>query len=110
MHLIGGDAEVAVWECVWDRNKEHNHVLEYDVLVAPHHCSWHSLSWDSWSDYGEDAEVSGDARHALGQARRGAMIVASSNRILDDDNDPACIRAKREYKAIAKDVKGSSFA
>ena len=105
-YLIGGDAEVAVWESVWDRNKERKHVLEYDVLVAPHHCSWHSLSWDSWSDCGEDAEVSGDARDALGQARRGAMIIASSNRILDDDNDPPCIRAKREYKAIAKDVKG----
>jgi hypothetical protein len=42
--------------------------LAYDVLLAPHHCSWHSLSWDSWSDYGEDAEVSSDARNALGQA------------------------------------------
>jgi hypothetical protein len=35
------------------------------------------------------------------------MIIASSNRILDDENDPPCIRAKREYKAIAKDAKGA---
>ena len=105
-YLIGGDAEVAVWERVWDLNKERKHVLEYDVLVAPHHCSWHSLSWDSWSDCGEDAEVSANARDALGQARGGAMIIASSNRILDDENGPPCIRAKREYKAIARDAKG----
>lgn len=105
-YLIGGDAEVGVWERVWERNKERKYVLEYDVLVAPHHCSWHSLSWDSWSDCGEDADVSADARDALGQARPGARIVASSKRILDDDIDPPCIRAKREYEAIAKEAKG----
>lgn len=98
--LFGGDAEVGIWEKVWDRNKSRKHVLEYDVLVAPHHCSWHSLSWDSWSDYGEDAEVSADARDALGQARSGAEVLASSKPIKDDDIDPPCIRAKREYKAI----------
>ena len=74
------------------------------MLVAPHHCSWHSLSWDSWSDYGEDAEVFPEMRATLSARRDRAMIVASSNRILDDDNDPACIRAKRDQKAIAKDV------
>src|SRR5208337_731400 len=85
-YLIGGDAEVGVWERVWDRNKERKHVLEYDVLIAPHHCSWHGLSWDSWSDCGEDAEVSKDARSALGQARPGAKIIASSKPVADDDN------------------------
>ena len=105
-YLIGGDAEVGVWEKVWDRNQESASVFEYDVLIAPHHCSWHSLSWDSWSECGEEAEVSEDARSALGQARFGARIIASSNPIVDDDNDPPCNRAKREYKAILKDVNG----
>ena len=45
--------------------------------------------------------------NALSQARSGATIVASSNAIKDDDNDPPCIRAKREYEAIAEDVAGS---
>ena len=34
-------------------------------------------------------------------------IVASSRAIKDDDIDPPCIRAKREYKAIANDANGS---
>ena len=105
-YLIGGDAEVGVWERVWDRNKERKHVLEYDVLIAPHHCSWHGLSWDSWSDCGEDAEVSKDARSALGQARPGAKIIASSKPVADDDNDPPCVRAKREYESILRSPKG----
>lgn len=105
--LTGGDAEVAIWERVWDRNAENaDEHLAYDLLLAPHHCSWHSLSCDSWSEKGEDAEVNEDARQALGQAREGAKIIASSKTIEDDDKDPPCIRAKREYEDIVDGVDG----
>ena len=104
--LIAGDAEVAIWERLWGRHESRPDWLSYDILLAPHHCSWHSLSYDSWSDQGEDAEVCQDARNALAQARDGATIVASSNPIKDDDNDPPCIRAKREYKSIVAGVAG----
>ena len=99
--LTGGDAEVAIWEKLWQRHDWRPEWLSYDILLAPHHCSWHSLSYDSWSDLGEDAEVCKNARNALSQARTGAMIVASSDPVKDDDNDPPCIRAKREYVSIA---------
>lgn len=101
--LTGGDAEVAIWERLWQRHDWRPEWLSYDILLAPHHCSWHSLSYDSWSDLGEDAEVCEDARNALSQVRTGAMIVASSDPVKDDDNDPPCIRAKREYVSIAND-------
>lgn len=105
--LTGGDAEVAIWERLWGRHKRRADWLSYDILQTPHHCSWHSLSYDSWSDLGEDAQVSENARNALSQAREGAVIVASSKAIKDDDNDPPCIRAKREYEAITKTARGS---
>jgi hypothetical protein len=105
-YLFGGDAEVAIWERVWDRNKQRANRLSYDVLISPHHCSWHSLSYDSWSELGEYAEVSAKARNALGQARNGARIISSSCAVVDDDNDPPCIRAKREYEVILKAVGG----
>ena len=105
--LTGGDTEVAIWEELWQRHWRHADWLSYDILQTPHHCSWHSLSYDSWSDLGEDAEVCEDARNALSQARSGATIVSSSNAIKDDKNDPPCIRAKREYVSIADDVKGT---
>lgn len=105
--LTGGDAGVAIWERIWDRNEtEAEENLGYDLLQAPHHCSWHSLSWDSWSQMGESAAVSDKARDALGQARSGATIVASSKPVKDDENDPPCIRAKREYESILKPVSG----
>jgi hypothetical protein len=104
--LVGGDAAVLIWERMWERFKNTPEVLEYDLLLAPHHCSWRTLSYDSWSDKGEDAELNDGARNALGQARSGATIVASSKEILDDEIDPPNIRAKREYKDILSDVDG----
>lgn len=98
--LTGGDAEVAIWERIWVRNKQDKEALEYDLLQTPHHCSWHSLSYDSWSEKREKGVVNPDARSALSQARSGAIIVASSGEIKDDDCDPPCIGAKREYQKI----------
>ena len=104
--LTGGDAEVVIWEKLWERHSDEPDWLSYDVLQTPHHCSWRSLSYDSWSDNGEDAKVCEGARKALSQSRDGAVIVASSKPIKDDGNDPPCIRAKREYEDIADDVNG----
>lgn len=107
--LTAGDAEVAIWERLWKRYKDTPDVLTYDLLLAPHHCSWHSLSHDSWSKMGEKVKVSADARAALGQARVGALVIASCKPIKDDDADPPCIRAKREYKSIVDDAGGLFF-
>lgn len=107
--LTGGDAEVFIWNRQWQRHKEESEVLEYDIMQAPHHCSWHSLSYDSWSECGEEAKLEADARKALSQTRDGAVIVASCKPIADDDSDPPCIRAKREYVAIVNEAKGQFY-
>ncbi len=104
--LTGGDAEVAIWERVWQTYKDTPGALNYNVLQTPHHCSWHSLSYDSWSQLKEKVKVAPDARAALGQAQFGAIIVASSKPVKDDDADPPCIRAKREYDDILSGVTG----
>lgn len=104
--LTAGDAEVAIWERLWDRHRHRANWLAYDLLQTPHHCSWHSLSYDSWSEKREEAQVSQKARGALSQAASGAHIVSSSKPIKDDDVDPPCIRAKREYEAILESVAG----
>jgi hypothetical protein len=106
-YLSGGDAEVAIWERLWKRHWFRSEWFEYDILLTPHHCSWHSLSYDSWSELGEYAEVCAGARSALSQTRKGPIIVASSEPIKDDENDPPCIRAKREYEDMAHAANGS---
>lgn len=100
-YLTGGDAEVGVWRRLRRKHGANTpQVLSYDLLLSPHHCSWHSLSSDSWSELGEQAQVDPDARDALAQTRDGAVVIASSKVVEDDDSDPPCIRAKREYVAI----------
>lgn len=99
-YLFCGDAEVAIWEKIWAEYSATPQLLSYDILITPHHCSWRSLSHDSWSDKGDDAEVSDDARSALASPNAGAFILASSKAVVDDENDPPCIRAKDEYESI----------
>lgn len=97
--LLAADAECFVWETLWSSYKEDKEKLKYDILQAPHHCSWHSLSYDSQSK--DDApKVSAVAKNALSQAKTGAAIVSQSKVIKDDDNDPPSKAAKDEYLTI----------
>jgi hypothetical protein len=107
--LTGGDAEVAIWERIWNKHKKSPLVLAYDLMQTPHHCSWHSLSYDSWSEKHEKAEVSKSARSALSQIRNAGKIVASSSPINDDDCDPPCYGAKQEYQKIAQSADGAFY-
>lgn len=106
--LTGGDAEVAVWERLWEIHSDNPDYLEYDLLQAPHHCSWHSLSYDSWSEK-DEPEVNDSAKKALSQTRDGAFIMSSSDPIKDDDNDPPCYGAKQEYSSIVDNADGKFF-
>ncbi|MCD6401541.1 MAG: hypothetical protein J7L73_06375 [Anaerolineales bacterium] len=95
--LLAADAECLVWETLWnDRSASE---LEYDILVAPHHCSWHSLSYDSQSE-DNDPKISPDAKNALSQAKIGACIVSQSKAIKSNDEDPPSKAAKDEYLTV----------
>lgn len=108
LFLTGGDAEVYIWEKLWEKHRNNTSNIEYDLLLTPHHCSWHSLSYDSWSE-SENPEVCQDARSALSQARDGAFIISSSRPVKDDKNDPPCWGAKKEYLSILRPVSGRFF-
>lgn len=107
--LTAGDAEVVCWEVLLRRLRPQNSVetsLMYDALQTPHHCSWHTLSHDSLTDYGENAQTDEDAIEALSHAKNDAYIIASSKPISEDDSDPPAYRAKQEYMKILEPVKG----
>ncbi|HEV2950433.1 MAG TPA: hypothetical protein VGX70_23840 [Gemmataceae bacterium] len=104
--LIGGDADVLIWEKLWEKHEKKPEVLAYDSMLTPHHCSWHTLSHDSRTDLGDDAQVSAHAKSALSQIRQGGYIIASSCPIKDDDCDPPCHAAKLEYESIVEGAEG----
>ena len=105
-YLTAGDAEVLIWEKLWEKHKKKPSVLAYDMLLSPHHCSWHSLSYDSRTEKGDDASVCEAAKSALSQVRAGGKIIASSCAIKDDDCDPPSHAAKIEYESIVTTQKG----
>ncbi len=97
--MMAADAECLVWETLWDKYKNDTDKLEYDILSAPHHCSWHALSYDSQSEC-EDPKTCKDAKKALSQNKEGAFIVSQSKIIKDSDSDPPSQAAKDEYLGI----------
>lgn len=100
--LSGGDADVAIWERLWNHHEKAGTTdwLSYDVMETPHHCSWRTLSYDRWSELGEKVKVCQEARSSLSQIRTGASIVASSRPIRKEEPNPPHERAKREYLSI----------
>jgi hypothetical protein len=100
--MMAADAECLVWETLWKRYKNDTKKLEYDILSAPHHCSWHSLSYDSQSEC-EDPKICKDAKKALSQNKNGAFIVSQSKIIKDSDSDPPSQAAKDEYLSIVQE-------
>lgn len=104
--LLAGDASVEAWEIIWEKFKGSPQKLSYDLLLAPHHCSWHTLSHDSYSE-SNNPKVSETAKNALSQARTGAVILSSSDPIKDDKSDPPNFGAKKEYESIVSSAKGT---
>jgi len=102
--LLAADAECFVWETLWSCYKRDKEKLKYDILQAPHHCSWHSLSYDSQSK-DDDPKVLADAKNALSQAKSGAAIVSQSKVIKDNDSDPPSKAAKDEYLTLVPEMR-----
>lgn len=101
--FMTADAECLVWETLWRKYKSETSKLEYDILLAPHHCSWHSLSYDSQSN-DDEPKVCEDAKSALSQCKEdGAFIVSQSKVIKGADEDPPSKEAKNEYVDIVNE-------
>lgn len=102
--LVGGDAEVKCWEVLHDKLKDNDCLdeLNYDVLLAPHHCSWRSLSNDSESEC-EDPKLNKSAHAALSRAKENAVILSSSQEFGKDTKTPPSKLARQEYEKILKD-------
>lgn len=90
--LLCGDAEHDIWQHIIDNNKDDDK-LKWNIFLAPHHCSW-----SFFNEANNKKEILPSAEKILGmQIGDKAHIIASSNEIKDDDNNPPCYEAKKEY-------------
>jgi hypothetical protein len=94
--IIGGDADHYVWEQILAKSQKNNNEdkLEWDLFLASHHCSW---TFFNDTPYEDNKEPKDYALEFLDYQNDGANIIASSAKILDNDNNPPCYQAKQEY-------------
>lgn len=97
--LMGDDTEVAVWKQMNELYGSDD--LKYDILLAPHHASWKSLSRGHASD--TKAIVVEEAKSALSHNNTGGYIVISANTLEnegDEERKKGRKRAVKEYENI----------
>jgi len=79
--ILGGDSTVGNWERIRKDNCDEE--LQYNILLAPHHCSRHTLGHGKDDEF----EFSDDAVSALSQTKDAAFIVLSA-RDFGEDTPP----------------------
>lgn len=91
--LMAGDAEHEIWQHIIDNNKD-DEKLKWNIFLAPHHCSW---TFFNEPDNKEEVKPSAET---IMKKQVGTMsyVIASSKEIKDDDDNPPCYEAKKEYK------------
>ncbi len=95
--LLGGDAEYQIWQHILENN-QNKETLQWDVFLAPHHCSW-----TFFNDTINKEEVQSSATKILSMRRNDeAYIVASSDEIKDEEPNPPHYEAMKQYKRSLK--------
>lgn len=94
MLLMAGDAEHEIWQHIIDNNKDDDK-LKWNIFLAPHHCSW---TFFNESSNKNEVKPSADTimKRQIGTQ---SYVIASSKEIKNDDNNPPCYEAKKEYKS-----------
>lgn len=96
--MFGGDSDHTTWAEILDRTKRYGNdkkevALNWHLFLAPHHCSWTFFNETS------DPEPQSTSLEVLDYAQKGAWIIASSKKIVNDDDNPPSAKAKKQYVA-----------
>ena len=87
--ILGGDETCDNWVDIINKNED----LTFDILLAPHHCSWHAIS-------NEDTHT-GKVHETISQffenSKDKAHVISSSKPIKRNNDNPPSYRAKNEY-------------
>jgi len=97
--MFGGDADYIAWGIILQKTIEHKTditegALDWDLFLAPHHCSW---TFFNDTPQEENKEPKEDSLEILRYRRIGGIVVASSKKVIDDDDNPPHYAAKQEY-------------
>ena len=75
--LLGGDANVEVWDRIWENYKNNADKLSWNILLAPHHCCIDVLARKNQEGKYEYSE---NALNALGQVEGDDLLYPAAKR------------------------------
>lgn len=112
LYLFGGDADHYIWKEIQNQSKNHNNdkKLDFDIFMAPHHCSWTYFNDVPYKKGVTDTPVDSSKNLITKHKTSGAVIIASSKQIKDDDDNPPHYPAKEEYIKLIGSGKFISLA
>lgn len=104
--LLGGDANVDVWDRIWENYKDNADKLCWHILLAPHHCSIDALARLNQEGRYEYCE---NALKALGQVEGDAYIISSSTEVKQNEDTQPSWEARNQYLKMLKDGDEARF-
>ena len=91
--MFGGDSGCAIFKKIVERSDEED--LQWDLFMAPHHCSWYFFNEQSYED---DSIPDKTSVELLKMHRKGAYVIASCKPVIDNGDNPPHFQAAKEYK------------
>ena len=112
LYLFGGDADHYIWDEIQEQSTAHDNEdkLDFDIFMAPHHCSWTYFNDVPYKKGETDKPVESSKNLIKDHKMKGAVIIASSKQIKDDDDNPPHYPAKEEYEKLIGSDKFISLA
>lgn len=112
LYLFGGDADHYIWDEIQEQSTAHDNEdkLYFDIFMAPHHCSWTYFNDVPYKKGETDEPVESSKNLIKDHKMKGAVIIASSKQIKDDDDNPPHYPAKEEYEKLIGSDKFISLA
>lgn len=106
--MFGGDADHIAWAEILDKTKRYGNdvrhqALNWDLLMAPHHCSW---TFFNDCPQKENPTPKNTSLEVLQNKRQNARVIASSKEIVNNDDNPPHYKAKELY---VKSVGSTNF-
>lgn len=97
--MFGGDSDHYSWKIILDKTKKYKNdvneqALNWDLFLATHHCSW---SFFNDRPQRENPKPTETSLEVLDYMRLGGKVIASSKKIVADDDNPPHYEAKQEY-------------
>lgn len=105
--LLGGDADHNIWAKIWEvstkKSNNNEDKLEWDLFLAPHHCSWTYFNDVPYNAKDENKNPKSFSLKILDKKVGNGQVIASCKLIKKNDDNPPHYQAKDEYvKKLSK--------